>query len=366
MLAEMRSRGARYHAEHARPSIRRLRSRCSYLGEYLGECVRQAGDDSFADELASQLHAAGVDTTMLMRAHGVATSLAVLPLYAGGGRGCWVDLRANDLLTPTSALGALSAESAEPLRAGAAAVHVGYPHLLRGVQGPALLELLTGARDLLRSRPISGDLGRSPIVTIDVNGATGMASAAAMDVLAPALSCVDLLHANLDEAMHIAGLAEADAVYAHAAALGELRGESAEGTAGAHVDAIADSLAAPLHIRGVAIVAITLGAAGAIVSVTADAARIGKGSASELGRAAATWTGQAVWRPALRVVGSVDATGAGDAFVAGMIAALLWRSPLSLAEAVGVGLASARRRVDSQAEPTPMMRDALRSSGAVR
>ena len=110
--------------------------------------------------------------------------------------------------------------------------------------------------------------------------------------------------------------------------------------------------------------AVTLGAAGAIVSVTADAARIGKGSASELGRAAATWTGQAVWRPALRVVGSVDATGAGDAFVAGMIAALLWRSPLSLAEAVGVGLASARRRVDSEAEPTPM-RDALRSSGAV-
>ena len=99
---------------------------------------------------------------------------------------------------------------------------------------------------------------------------------------------------------------------------------------------------------------------------------IGSGVHDRVGESVAhalllTSAGEVLEQPALAVPGGtvVDATGAGDAFVAGMIAALLWRSPLSLAEAVGVGLASARRRVDSEAEPTPM-RDALRSSGAVR
>ena len=30
----------------------------------------------------------------------MSTSLAVLPVFEDGGRGCWVDLSANDLLTP--------------------------------------------------------------------------------------------------------------------------------------------------------------------------------------------------------------------------------------------------------------------------
>ena len=98
-----------------------------------------------------------------------------------------------------------------------------------------------------------------------MNGATLGARADADGVLGPALPRVDLLHANLEEACHLAGvqppLAEAEASEA------ELR-------------AVADWFTS----RGVAVVAITLGAAGAYVHVTPDAARMAR-----LPTAASAW-----------------------------------------------------------------------------
>ena len=62
--------------------------------------LTQAGQDVHGAELLRQFAAAGVDTAMVMQDEGVSTSLAVLPVFEAGGRGCWVDLSANDLLSP--------------------------------------------------------------------------------------------------------------------------------------------------------------------------------------------------------------------------------------------------------------------------
>lgn len=98
----------------------------------------QVGRDLHGSELAQQLEQAGVDKSLLVVDETVSTSLAVLPVFTSGGRGCWVDLSANDKLTPTIALDALRSEQALAWREMARALHVGYPHLLRGLQGEAL------------------------------------------------------------------------------------------------------------------------------------------------------------------------------------------------------------------------------------
>ena len=60
------------------------------------------------------------------------------------GRGCWVDLSANDQLTPEAVLDTLRGGAALPSVRGAAALHVGYPHLLRHLRGEGLARLLAG------------------------------------------------------------------------------------------------------------------------------------------------------------------------------------------------------------------------------
>ena len=66
-------------------------------------------------------------------------------MFAGGGRGCWVDLSANELLDDASALAAMRAPAAAAALGGCRAIHVGYPHLLANLQGDALRRLLDGA-----------------------------------------------------------------------------------------------------------------------------------------------------------------------------------------------------------------------------
>ena len=152
------------------------------------------------------------------------------------------------------------------------------------------------------------------------------------------LDADDLLHANFDEACHLAGvedphLSEADAT-----------------------DEQLAHLVSPLLRGGVGVVALTLGASGAYVAVSADAGRL-QGGGGALARAASGWQpGEAVRMAALPVGGEVNANGAGDAFTAGMIAALLWRgdgAPLSLERATALALGSAAQRIDSAARESP-------------
>ena len=296
-----------------------------------------AGQDGRADELAQIFEGEGIDTTLLLREPDVSTSLAVLPVFESGGRGCWVDLSANERLTPQRMLSALRTPEASHVRDDTRALLVGYPHLLKGLQGDALRDFLAGASELLGTRDGDDDAeaeASPPIVALDVNGATLGAFADADGVLGPALPLADLLHANLDEAMHIAGVPPGSLTEDFASEV-ELR----------------QLVAAPLLAAGVAVVAITLGGHGAYVAVTSDDARLGRSAL--LRDSAGTWRGRTVRLPALPLEGELNANGAGDAFTSGMLAAMLWRpaddsrARLSLEDAAAVALGSARQRVDS-------------------
>ena len=59
------------------------------------------------------------------------------------------------------------------------------------------------------------------------------------------------------------------------------------------------------------------------------------------------WIGAEVRLPALPIRGELNTNGAGDAFTAGLIAAILHAQPLSIERATHLALSSARQHVDS-------------------
>ena len=95
----------------------------------------------------------------------------------------------------------LRSSAAQPALGCIRALHVGYPHLLRELRGSGLASMLAEGAALL-----TASAGAPPLVSVDVNGATLGAAADADGVLGPALPLVDLLHANLEEACHLAGV----------------------------------------------------------------------------------------------------------------------------------------------------------------
>jgi sugar/nucleoside kinase (ribokinase family) len=91
---------------------------------------------------------------------------------------------------------------------------------------------------------------------------------------------------------------------------------------------------------------VTLGAAGAFVAASDVAERFGR--KESLARAGTRWRGTEVRVAALPLSGELNANGAGDAFTAGLLAALLWNEgELALEQVALLGAASARQRVDS-------------------
>lgn len=155
-------------------------------------------------------------------------------------------------------------------------------------------------------------------------------------VLGKALPWVDVLHANLEEAEAIVG------------PLGS-------GGAGGADDDHLRALAGWFLEKGVAVVTITAGARGSFTAVTGDAERLA--ASPGLARQVAAWAGREARAPAFAVGegSAVNANGAGDSFVAGLVlAAAAWRDPLALDEAVRFAALAALQRVDG----------ALREAGA--
>lgn len=242
-----------------------------------------------------------------------------------GVRGCFVGLQANQSFTPAEALAALTAGPLAPSSTGPglAALHFGYPHLMAGFQGPALHAFLSQAQAQAQG---------SLLLSVDLNGVQSDSPA---DVLEAALPLVDVLHLNEAEAQVI--------TQQHSS----LSASDPTGLSRA---------AAYLHDRGVAVVALTLGEQGAYVSVTPQQARLDGSPA--LGRQAGRWAGESVLLPPAPVTegAQVNTNGAGDAFIAGLVAALLVRTEvatLSLAQATRLALLSARQRVDSVRRAAP-------------
>lgn len=173
----------------------------------------------------------------------------------------------------------------------------------------------------------------SPLVSLDLNGVDPGNDAPTRHaaVLAKALPYVDILHANLEEAEAIVGPL----------------GGGVSGDTDADADAHLGVLARWFLDKGVAVVTITAGARGSFTAVTGDQERLA--ASPGLKRQVAAWAGQEV-RAAAFAVGegaAVNANGAGDAFVGGLVlAAAAWRETLTLEEAVRFASLSALQRVD--------------------
>ena len=189
----------------------------------------------------------------------------------------------------------------------------------RQIQGQALADVLRLPRGL----------PGSPLVSLDLNGVDPGNDAPARHaaVLGKALPYVDVLHDNLEEAEAIVG--------------------PLEGDGGADTEAHLAALARWFLESGVAVVTITAGARGSFTAVTSNPERLA--ASPGLGRQVAAWAGQEV-RAAAFAVGegaAVNANGAGDAFVGGLVlAAAAWREAMTLEEAVRFAALSALQRVD--------------------
>jgi len=305
--------------------------------------LTKVGEDVHGEELLRQMEEAGVDTSLVMRDSKQCTSLAVLPILATtGARGCFVNLQANDSFTPTEALEALREGGREGGLQGVAALHFGYPHLMKQFQGTALREFFQEAAGVLNGGGGGGGsagtaaMRRSLLLSMDLNGVT--TSNNQPSVLAEAFPWTDVLHLNQEEANLLLSGNDSDIHLSDAAiSLSSLQ-------------QAADALLA----QGLAIVALTLGEHGAYVKVTSNEKRL---QASEaLAWQGAKWAGQETLLPPypLQAGAEVNTNGAGDAFIGGFLAAMLCKTKsLSLKQATSFALLTARERVDSLRRVSP-------------
>mmetsp|Transcript_36685 Transcript_36685/g.146712 ORF Transcript_36685/g.146712 Transcript_36685/m.146712 type:complete len:357 (-) Transcript_36685:375-1445(-) len=218
------------------------------------------GDDPHGKELLRQLNESGVNTDHVVidpevgrhlsglslfladssssaKPLQVNTSLAVLPVFKGGGRGCYVDLGANSVATPEMLLGDnLDLFERVPF---CKVFHFGYPHLMRNLQGENLEKMFSAAR--------RGSL----LVSLDINGADKPEPS----VITEALRHCFFVHANLEEAAFVSGASidEETATVEDMTSLGDF-----------------------FLSRGAGVVSISIGAHGAYLATNADPDIVGK------------------------------------------------------------------------------------------
>lgn len=198
------------------------------------------------------------------------------------------------------------------------------------------------------------DLPNAPLVSLDLNGVSPGDGAAARHavVLGAALEHVDILHANLEEAEAIVGSPPPSDPAAHEASTNEKR---------------LRTLTRWFLEKGVAIVTITLGSRGSYTAVTRDSARLQ--IVASLERQAGAWVGQEVRIPAFATGegSSVNANGAGDSFVGGLVlATAAWKERLGLEEAVSFATLAALQRVDGNLRAAPVKKKAMELMSAIR
>eukprot|EP00557_Chaetoceros_sp_GSL56_P010818 CAMPEP_0176481640 /NCGR_PEP_ID=MMETSP0200_2-20121128/2934_1 /TAXON_ID=947934 /ORGANISM="Chaetoceros sp., Strain GSL56" /LENGTH=989 /DNA_ID=CAMNT_0017877871 /DNA_START=179 /DNA_END=3145 /DNA_ORIENTATION=- len=232
------------------------------------------------------------------------TSLAVLPIYKDGRRGCFFDAASNatfDASEMVEMIEDLANNSAENTFG---AFMFGYPHLLPKMQGEALAHVFSKARNIMQD---------GGIIVLDLNGVPenrvqtpfGSLCSPSMlrsdPVLGPALSHVDILHMNEDEMANLTGV--------------KFEGDS-------HLDTRALSSAASLFLKcGVAVVAVTRGKLGCFIKCNGE----DRFASSKL--LPSTWINKemsvdAAWLPQDTVINS---NGAGDSFTSGLLVAAMLR-----------------------------------------
>ncbi|PXF47223.1 putative sugar kinase YdjH [Gracilariopsis chorda] len=273
------------------------------------------GDDPHGKTLQKMLLEAHVDVSGIQVSGETCTSMAVLPLFVDGRRGCFVTLGANNVacaenLLPRSVMDTLFTASLRIF-------HFGYPHLMPQLQGKALCQLFERVRE---GAP-------HVLLTLDVNGAD-TAERQENPVLLPALEYTAAIHANLDEACVITGMAPPS---------------SSDTMPAEEVKPIVEWFVK----NGAGMSCITCGKDGVFV-----ATRFKDNPKHNL--SPHLENGAFIYRGAYKVTDgvTVNASGAGDAFVAGILSELAESAgKRGVARVTDSGLVSALKRIDSKFSP---------------
>lgn len=247
----------------------------------------------------------GIDTRYVVRSREAGTALSTLPVYQDGKRGVYFCPGTNDIMDLGNLFGA-QREHLAALRERLA-FHIGYPPLMRRLQGTALAELLSVVRDT------------GVLVSLDT---TPIADDTTLyQMLAPALPMAHMFTPNIEEASQVAGQFSRLAARAHdaAQAAGESR-DIEDVITVAELHAIGERLLR----EGVPIVVITMGPNGAFLC-TGDipAMRTVPVAPDDL----SGWANQRLYVPAYQVDGPVNTAGAGDTFTAGILTGICQGRP---------------------------------------
>ncbi|CDF77472.1 unnamed protein product [Chondrus crispus] len=289
------------------------------------------GTDPHGDTLRNLLISSGVDVSTLIRDASSGTALAVLPLFSDGTRGCFVTLGANVSATVDSLLS--RSVVAEAFTSKLRVFHFGYPHLMPNLRGTNLRRLFEHVREV----------APNALLTLDVNGADEQETPE-NPILLPALELVAAVHANLEEACTISGLASPT-------------------TAASLSAKDIEPIVRWFTNHGAEIACITCGKDGMFAATggsETDPDNIEKQHLSPV-----LERGAFIYRSALdvTVATKVNASGAGDAFIGGVIAELVdTRGSRGIRRVADAGLVGALYCIDSsfaKANPSPTIASLL-------
>lgn len=261
------------------------------------EYMTVIGNDANGGILLDLWQADGIDTRYVVRSTEVGTALSVLPVYADGKRGVYFSPGTNEIMSMDNLFGPERAYL-EVLRKRLA-FHLGYPPLMRRLQGQALAEVLSAVRDT------------GVLVSLDTTPVADDTTLARM--LGPALAVAHMFTPNIEEASQVAGQFTTLAARARETAV-----QTGEATDIENIVTPTELIAIGerLMSAGVPIVVITLGPNGAFLCTgDAQALRAVPLAPGEL----SGWANQRLYVPAYQVDGPINTTGAGDTFTAGIL-----------------------------------------------
>jgi len=285
------------------------------------EFMTVIGADANGDILLNLWKQDGIGTEHVVRSTEAGTALSTIPVYQDGKRGVYFCPGTNALMGIDNLFGPDRAYL-EVLRERLA-FHLGYPPLMRCLQGQKLADVLSAAR------------ATGVLVSLDTTPVADDTTLRAM--LAPALAVAHMFTPNVEEASQVAGqfsrLAE------------QARDESTRRGEPVEIENIVtpDDLTAigeALLGMGVPIAVITLGPQGVFLC-TGNAAALRDVPLID----PTVWVNQRLYVPAYQVDGPVNTTGAGDTFTAGLLTGL-YRSLTSPAEIARLAHATGALHVD--------------------
>ena len=278
--------------------------------------LTKIGPDFAGNTLLEFYRRAGASTDLVLTDDTAHTSMAVLPIFNNGKRGCFVNLACNDGFTADELLGQVD-YAVETIPNPTRAFLFGYPHLMPKMQGNSLRDMLQSARQKL-----SSEQNYNVLVGVDLNGVDGSNAIAAQEVLIPSLGEIDVLHLNEDEAMVLSSSSSSN---------DDVTNENDGEANNNGVSPQMLSQIATFHEQGCAVVLLSLGSKGGLVSVTPNSERLkqlsSRSSSHSHSIAINKWTpGTQVRIPAFKIEhNDVNANGAGDALFSGFcLAASSW------------------------------------------